>query len=83
MEPPQNCIFGDAMTVRLAPLKKFTSGYKIHCRSENPGPKRLEELKILLFRYWLEAFRSIIDAAIFIQSSSDWLSLVLKFTLIY
>ena len=47
MKPPQNCIFGDAMTVRLAPLKKSTSGYKIHCRSENPGPKKLEELKIL------------------------------------
>ena len=47
MKPPQNCIFGDAMPVRLAPLKKSTSGYKIHCRSENPGPKGPEESKIL------------------------------------
>ena len=36
----KNYIFGDAMTARLAPLEKSTSGYKIHCRSKNGGSKR-------------------------------------------
>ena len=47
MKPTQNCIFGDAMTVRLAPLKKSTSGYKIHCRSEKSGPEWPEESQIM------------------------------------
>ena len=35
----KNCIFGDAIPVRLAPLEISTFGYKIHCRSENGGSK--------------------------------------------
>ena len=35
----KNCIFGDAMTARLAPLEKSTSGYKIHCQSKKSGSK--------------------------------------------
>ena len=40
-------IFGDAMSVRLAPLKNPASGYKIHCRSENVGPEWPQESQLM------------------------------------
>ena len=43
----KNSIFGDAIPVRLEPLKNPASGYKIHCRSENVGPEWPQESQLM------------------------------------
>ena len=43
----KNSIFGDAIPVRLEPLKNPASGYKIHCRSENVGPEWPQETQLM------------------------------------
>ena len=43
----KNSIFGDAIPVRLEPLKNPAPGYKIHCQSEKSGPEWPEESQIM------------------------------------